>query len=79
MIKLLKKHSATAYKNDIGKVFTILIEQDSKRSADHWSGRNSQNKMVVFPKNNSSLKPGEYAEVKITNATSGTLMGKMIA
>lgn len=63
---------------DIGKTFEVLIEGDSKKSNQNFAGRNSQNKMVVFPKNN-QLKPGDYAFVQITDVTSGTLLGKLIS
>lgn len=60
---------------DIGKTFSVLIEGDSKRSAQEWKGRNSQNKMVVFPKRGDE-KPGTYVMVTITAATSATLIGQ---
>jgi tRNA-2-methylthio-N6-dimethylallyladenosine synthase len=63
-------------KADIGKTFKVLIEGDSKKSDKQFKGRNSQNKMIVFPKVN-SLKPGDYAWVKVTGATSATLMGEV--
>jgi tRNA-2-methylthio-N6-dimethylallyladenosine synthase len=63
---------------DIGKTFEVLIEGDSKKSNQQFSGRNSQNKVVVFPKND-KYKPGEYALVEITEVTSGTLLGKLIS
>jgi len=61
---------------DIGKTFSVLIEGDSKRSAQEWKGRNSQNKMVVFPKRGDE-KPGTYVMVTITAATSATLIGQL--
>ena len=61
---------------DIGKTFSVLIEGDSKRSAQEWKGRNSQNKMVVFPKRGGE-KPGTYVMVTITAATSATLIGQL--
>ncbi len=61
---------------DIGKTFSVLIEGDSKRSDQEWKGRNSQNKMVVFPKKGSE-KPGEYVLVTIAAATSATLIGQL--
>lgn len=39
-------------------------------------GRNDQNKMVVFPAEN--IKSGDYVNVKITSATSATLIGVMV-
>ncbi len=63
---------------DIGKVFKVLIEGNSKKSDKDWKGRNSQNKMIVFPKTNDELKPGQYIHVKVNEATSATLKGEII-
>ncbi|MCB9235089.1 MAG: tRNA (N6-isopentenyl adenosine(37)-C2)-methylthiotransferase MiaB [Bacteroidia bacterium] len=63
----------------IGKTCKVLIEGNSKRSQDDWCGRNDHNQMVIFPKNGSDLKPGDYVMVKITEATSITLKGEVMA
>jgi tRNA-2-methylthio-N6-dimethylallyladenosine synthase len=63
---------------DVGKVFKVLIEGDSKRSTEEFKGRNSQNKMVVFPKQ-LGLKPGDYAYVKVEEASSATLRGQIVS
>lgn len=78
IINLQNGHSRESYQNDIGKTFEVLIEGDSKRSSDDWCGRNSQNKMVVFPKGNYNLEKGDYVHVKISKATSATLIGEII-
>ena len=65
----LKKH--------VGKIEEVLIEKSSKRSAAHWAGRNTQNTMVVFPKND-KYKPGDFVNVKITECTSATLLGEAV-
>lgn len=62
-------------KRDIGKTFEVLIEGESKKSDQDWMGRNSQNKVIVFPKGNLALKKGDYAEVTVTDFTKGTLLG----
>jgi 2-methylthioadenine synthetase len=62
--------------NDIGKTFEVLVEGISKRSNDFLFGRNSQNKVVVFPKGNH--KKGEYVQIKVTSCTSATLKGEEI-
>lgn len=62
---------------DVGKTFEVLVEGDSKKSPDHFKGRNSQNKMVVFPKTD-GLKPGDYIQVLVTDATSATLKGRIV-
>ena len=78
IIKLQNGHSRESYTADIGKTFEVLIEGNSKRSENDWCGRNSQNKMVVFPKDSQPLKKGDYVQVKIGNATSATLIGTMV-
>lgn len=67
------------YKRDIGKVFEVLIEGDSKKSDKDWVGRSTQNKVIVFPKNgNSELKKCDYVQVKVIGSTSATLIGEII-
>lgn len=64
---------------DIGKVFTILIEGDSKKNDREWKGRSSQNKVIVFPKSaNTALGKGSYAQVKITECSQATLRGELV-
>ncbi len=64
--------------HEIGKVYEVLIEGDSKRSADDWCGRNSQSKILVFPKSVAGLKKGDYVNVKVTKTTSATLIGEIV-
>jgi len=63
---------------DIGKIFEVLIEGESKKNNLDWKGRNSQNKVLIFPKENYLFKAGDYAMVKVTECTQGTLIGKII-
>ena len=76
VIALQNKLSARSKKQDVGKVFEVLIEGYSKRSRDHFSGRTSQNKVVVFPED--GHKKGEFVDVLIERCTSATLIGKII-
>ena len=62
-------------KRDVGKTFEVLIEGDSKKSDQDWMGRNSQGKVVVFPKEQNNLQKGDYAMVTVTHFTKGTLIG----
>ena len=64
-------------KNDVGKTFEVLIEGNSKKSDQDWMGRNSQNKVIVFPKENNAVKKGDYVEVLVTGFTKGTLIGTL--
>ncbi|NCW13171.1 MAG: tRNA (N6-isopentenyl adenosine(37)-C2)-methylthiotransferase MiaB [Chitinophagia bacterium] len=63
-------------KRDVGKTFEVLIEGNSKKSDQEWMGRNSQNKVIVFPKANHGFKKGDYVNVLVTDFTKGTLLGK---
>jgi tRNA-2-methylthio-N6-dimethylallyladenosine synthase len=76
MIALQNRLSVKSKKEDVGKVFEVLIEGFSKRSSEYLSGRTSQNKVVVFP--GDKLKKGEYVRVLIERSTSATLIGKCI-
>lgn len=73
IIDLQNKLSKTSKKQDIGKIFEVLVEGTSKRSNDNLVGRNSQNKVIVFPRED--FKIGDYVNVKITETTSATLIG----
>ena len=72
------KLSLASNKKDIGKTFAVLIEGESKRSDKDWMGRSSQNKVIVFPKENYELKKGDYITVKVTDCTQATLLGQII-
>lgn len=63
--------------NDVGQTFEVLIEGDSKKSSADFKGRNSQNKMINFPKQ-PGLQPGDYVQVKVTSATSASLRGEIV-
>jgi tRNA-2-methylthio-N6-dimethylallyladenosine synthase len=76
IVDLQRQHSAFRTKQFVGKTVEVLIEKESKKSALDWSGRNSQSITVVFPKEN--YKIGEFVDVKITNCTSGTLIGEAV-
>lgn len=73
IIQLQQKHSLYRTQQHLGKVEEVLIEKASKKSDAHWSGRNSQNTVVVFPKE--AYKVGDFVNVKITDCTSATLIG----
>jgi tRNA-2-methylthio-N6-dimethylallyladenosine synthase len=75
IIELQNQLSRMSNEQDIGKIFAVLIEGDSKRSDAHWMGRSSQNKVVVFPKSSyPNKKPGDYVDVRIDRCTQGTLI-----
>jgi tRNA-2-methylthio-N6-dimethylallyladenosine synthase len=76
IIDLQQKHGLYRTQQHVGKVEEVLIEGPSKKSDAHWMGRNSQNTVVVFPKENYMV--GEFVNVKINDCTSATLMGEAV-
>jgi tRNA-2-methylthio-N6-dimethylallyladenosine synthase len=76
IISLQNKLSARSKKQDVGRIFEVLIEDFSKRSQDNLSGRTSQNKVAVFPGN--GHQKGDYVNVLVEKCTSATLIGKII-
>ena len=77
IVKLQNRMSQESNLADLGKTFKVLIEGNSKKSADDWMGRNSQNKVVVFPKKNHEFKKGDYVNVLVRECTGATLIGEI--
>ncbi|GAB1307738.1 tRNA (N6-isopentenyl adenosine(37)-C2)-methylthiotransferase MiaB [Urechidicola sp. KH5] len=76
IIQLQQAHGYFRTKQFVGKTVEVLIEGTSKKSDAHWKGRNSQNTVVVFPKENYKL--GEFVNVNIEDCTSATLIGTAV-
>ncbi|GFD81206.1 tRNA-2-methylthio-N(6)-dimethylallyladenosine synthase [Tenacibaculum sp. KUL118] len=76
IINLQQKHSLYRAKEHVGKIQEVLIEGTSKRNENEWKGRNTQNTVVVFPKEN--YKMGDFVNVKIEDCTSTTLKGTAV-
>jgi tRNA-2-methylthio-N6-dimethylallyladenosine synthase len=74
IIQVQNRLSLTLNQLDIDTLREVLIEGDSKRSANDWCGRDSQNKMCVFPKGNTNFKKGDYVQVRVLSVTQGTLI-----
>jgi tRNA-2-methylthio-N6-dimethylallyladenosine synthase len=78
IVKLQNRLSRQSNERDLGTISEVLIEGNSKKSEHDWMGRNSQNKVVVFPKNGNNFRPGDYANIRITHCTGATLLGTVI-
>ena len=76
IIALQNRLSAKSKKADVGKIHHVLVEGTSKKSDDFLFGRNSQNKVVVFPEER--LNPGDYVSILVEKSTSATLIGKVV-
>jgi tRNA-2-methylthio-N6-dimethylallyladenosine synthase len=76
IVDLQQKHSAFHTQKMVGQTVEVLIEKESRKSDQHWSGRTPQNTVAVFPKEH--YKPGDFVMVKITDCTTATLLGEAI-
>lgn len=72
MIALQNELSAQSNRNDVGKVFEVLVEGVSKRSKEQMVGRTQQNKTCVFPRGDFHV--GDKVNVKVVDSSSATLI-----
>ncbi|HNJ29354.1 MAG TPA: MiaB/RimO family radical SAM methylthiotransferase, partial [Ferruginibacter sp.] len=77
LIDLHRIHSLESMQKDVGKTFRVLIEGTSKKNEQELFGRNDQNKVIVFPRE--QYTKGGYVNVKVDRCTAGTLIGKVTA
>ncbi len=77
VIALQRQHSLERNQKDIGKVYKVLVEGTSKRSEADLMGRNSANKVIIFPKKH--FKAGDYVQVRVDDCTAATLLGETLA
>ncbi|MBR6246828.1 MAG: tRNA (N6-isopentenyl adenosine(37)-C2)-methylthiotransferase MiaB [Bacteroidales bacterium] len=79
IIDLQNELSLQSNSRDLGKTFEVLVEGPSKRDPSDLCGRNSQNKMCVFPAPGATdIRPGTYVTVRILSCTSATLLGELV-
>ena len=76
IIQIQHKNSMALNQAEVGKVQTVLIEGLSKKSDQELRGRNDQNTVVIFPKEN--YQKGQYVKVMVERATQTSLIGKVI-
>ena len=76
VIDLQLEHSFEKTQSFIGQTVEVLIEKEARKGNKDWSGRNGQNLLTVFPKEN--YKVGEFVNVKIIRATKTTLIGEPV-
>lgn len=77
VIELQNQLSLESNQRDVGKVHRVLVEGRSKRSEEQLSGRNAQNKVVVFPREN--YKTGDVVDVLVERCTAATLIGTAVS
>ena len=76
IINLQLELSRESNERDMGKVFEVLVEGFSKRSREQLFGRNDQNKVVIFNKQQHRI--GDFVKVRVTGFTSATLFGEAV-
>ena len=76
IIELQRMNSGIKTLLGIGQVHEVLVEGFSKKSNEMLMGRNSQNTVVVFPKQN--YKKGDYVNILAKSCTTSTLIGESI-
>lgn len=76
IISLQNRLSLESNRADIGKRFTVLVEGTSKKKKEELCGRNSQNKMCVWP--DCDHKAGDFVEVEVLDCTQATLLCKLV-
>ena len=72
IIALQNRLSLESNRRDLGKTFQVLVEGPSKRNPDELCGRNSQNKMCVWP--DTAHRAGELVDVVVRDCTQATLL-----
>ena len=76
IIHLQNNQSLLVNEADLGKTFEVLVEGPSRKSVEQYCGRNSQNKMIVFPRE--GVQRGDYVHVKVISCTQATLIGEIV-
>lgn len=77
IIKKQQELSLERNKLDLNKIHRVLVEGTSKRSEEHLQGRNTANKVVIFPKGDK--KVGQYVDVFVKDCTAATLFGELVS
>ena len=76
LISSQKEISLNVNKKQIGKELQVIVEKESKKSANQWSGRTAGNTWVIFDKMN--FKPKDLVTLRIDDAQGVSLFGTPI-
>jgi tRNA-2-methylthio-N6-dimethylallyladenosine synthase len=78
-LRVVVERSALArHRARIGRVEEILVEGPSRKDPAVTTGRTRQNKLVHF-RADAPMRPGGYAEVRITDSAPHHLVGELVA
>ncbi|MDR0766606.1 MAG: tRNA (N6-isopentenyl adenosine(37)-C2)-methylthiotransferase MiaB [Odoribacteraceae bacterium] len=76
LIALQRRLSLASNRADVGRTMEVLVEGPSRRNTAEMSGRNEQNKVIVFPAR--GRRAGDTTRVRVTGCTPATLLGEII-
>jgi tRNA-2-methylthio-N6-dimethylallyladenosine synthase len=74
---VVERTSRAGHRARIGRTEEVLVEGPSRRDPDRLSGRTRHNRLVHFP-SAEHLRPGTYATVLVTDATTTHLSGELV-
>jgi tRNA-2-methylthio-N6-dimethylallyladenosine synthase len=76
LIDLQQSHTLIANQRHIGKVLKVMVEKESKKSPQEWSGRTEGNMGVIFDKNDEQIK--DIVNVLIQDAQGVSMFGNRV-
>ncbi|WP_040278332.1 tRNA (N6-isopentenyl adenosine(37)-C2)-methylthiotransferase MiaB [Psychroserpens damuponensis] len=76
IVQLQRELGAEQIEKYINTTVEVLVERESKKSNQQWSGKTSQNIVAVFPKEHYNV--GDLVKVKVLDCTSATLIGEAV-
>ena len=76
LIDLQQTHTLKANQRHIGKVLKVMVEKESKKSPQQWSGRTEGNMGVIFDKKDEQIK--DIVDILIQDAQGVSMFGNRI-
>jgi len=76
LIELQQSHTLIANQQHIGKVLKVMVEKESKKSSQQWSGRTEGNMGVIFDKSDEKIK--DVVNVLIQDAQGVSMFGNRV-
>lgn len=77
IIDVFKRRNKDRLDTYVGTETVVLIEGDSKKSVDHFTGRSSENNVVVIPKQD-NVKVGDFVKTRLISRKGSTLIGEYL-
>ncbi|MFT7597758.1 MAG: tRNA-2-methylthio-N6-dimethylallyladenosine synthase [Acidimicrobiales bacterium] len=73
---VIERSALAKHQQRVGRIEEVVVEGPSKKNPDVLTGRTAQNKLVHFAAD--TLKPGTFANVRVTKAHTQYLMGELV-